>query len=433
MAWRNWFSRASNKEKHVIEVQTDIETKGVIGRDDLTEFLIFGSLDRGATPASAFRLYEKSTAVSIPINKIAEKFASLTPILVIDNKKITEHKLLDLLRNPSPDFSQTLFFLNLGINYLVAGETFFISLGLVNSAPKQLYPMNPKNVDHVFDSGFVTAFNITDQHFTGTYSRVDEMFVSVEGIRKLDQIRNYNTKNNSMYRGRSKLLTASDTARQQILGTKHNLSILEKGGKLSLLFHFDAELDDEDFQKVKDRINEQFGGAENAGSNLVTAGGDLTVEQLSQTNVDMDWSGAQQLSANVLALTYDYPLPLLTLDASTMSNYQSALEALYDDAVIPLSKVIYGGIQNSLFPRFDIPEHSHISFDEEKVPALVRRRNEQVKMRNELGVETDNEIRNMIGREDYPGGDIIYKPSNMIPVGDDILTDDDDPFNTDDE
>jgi HK97 family phage portal protein len=426
MAWYNkMFSRGGNKREHVVE----IETKSVIGADTFKNFLIYGALDKAATAGSALKLYDTSTAVSIPINKISEKFASLTPILMIDGKKVETHPLLTLLKNPCPDFSKELFFLTLAINYLVTGESFFISIGNGSSAPKQLYPMNPKEVDHITKGGYIVTFTINGDHFPGNYERKDDVFWSREGLRKIDQIRNYSIKNNSTYRGRSKLVSASDTARQQILGTQHNLSILEKGGKLSLLFHFDSELDDDEFQVVKERVQQQFGGADKAGSTMITAGGGLSVENLSQTAVDMDWAGAQKLSANVLALTYDYPLPLLTLDASTMSNYQSALEALYDDAVIPISKVIYGALERSLFPRFSLGDNAILTFDEEKVPALLRRRNEHVNNRANLGVESDNEIRNMLGREDYPGGNIIYKPANLVPVGDDFLTDDDDPSN----
>jgi len=429
MAWYNQiFSRDQNPR--VVEV----ETKATIGTDSIKDFLIYGATANANTASGAFNLYESSTAVAIPINKIAEKFASLNPIILIDGKRLTDHPLLDLLYYPSPDFSQELFFLNLGINYLVTGETFFISIGNDMAPPKEIYPMNPKQVDHSFNSGFIVRFNIEGDHFPGIYKRKEESFWAGEGLRKIDQIRNYSTKDNSMYRGRSKLISASDTARQQVLGTKHNLSVLEKGGRLSLLFHFDTDMDDDEFQLVKARVQDQFGGAEKAGSTMITAGGGLTVEQMSQSNMDMDWTGAQNMSANVLALTYDYPLPLLTLDASTMSNYQSALEALYDDAVIPLSKVIYGAIQRSMFPRFKLPENARLVFDEEKVPALMRRRNQEVKNRADLGVESDNEIRNMLGREDYTGGDIIYKPSTMVPVGDDFLNDDDDPdYNDDDE
>ncbi len=422
----NWFPRKKNKSY-------EVELKAALGQPNpFAPFLAFSGRNDAATPTAALELYEESTAVAIPINKIAEKFADLVPVIMAGSKKITEHPILDLIRKPSPDFDQELFMRTIAINYLVAGEAFMVSLGLNGSAPKEIYPITPKIVQHTETGGFLSSFAVLEQPFTGNYPRVDDNYWSPEGLRQLSQLRNFSTRDNSMLRGRSKLISASDMARQQVLGTEHNLAVLEKGGKLSLLFHFDSELDDDDFQLVKTRIDNQFGDINNRGQNMVTAGGGLTVEDLGQSNKDMDWSESQDLSARTLALTYNYPLPLLTLEAATMNNYGVALEALYDDAITPLSKIIFGFLQRALFPRFDMDNNAMLTYDEEKVPTLVRRRNDQVLTRKELGVETDNELRNMISREDYGGGDVVYKPSSMVPVGNDLLTDDDDPFDIDD-
>ena len=80
-----------------------------------------------------------------------------------------------------------------------------------------------------------------------------------------------------------------------------------------------------------------------------------------------------------------------------------------------------------------MPDNARLTYDEEKIPALVRRRNEQVKMRADLGIESDNELRNMIGRENYQGGDQIYKASNLLPVGTDLFDDDGESIVGDDE
>jgi len=426
MAWWNPFSDSKSRE---IEVKATIGDAG----DPIRQFLLYGARSNAENPGSALDLYEKSTAIAIPVNKIAEKFADLTPIIMVGDEKISEHPLLDLLNRPNDDFDQELFMLNMAINYLVTGEVFFVELGTSGKPPLQIYPMTPRNVQHSDSGGFITSFEITGDHFGGVYMRDDSQFWSREGLRSLVQIRNFSLKDNSMYRGRSKLISASDTARQQILGTEHNLSILEKGGRLSLLFAFDTDMDDDDFKLTQERVAAQFGGAEKAGQIGVTAGGSVDIKNLSQTNQDMDWAGAQNLSARILALTYNLPLPLLSLEAATMNNYQSALEALYDDAVTPLSKVIYGGIERSLGQRFKLPDNARLTYDEEKIPALVRRRNEQVKMRADLGIESDNELRNMIGRENYQGGDQIYKASNLLPVGTDLFDDDGESIVGDDE
>ena len=57
---------------------------------------------------------------------------------------------------------------------------------------------------------------------------------------------------------------------------------------------------------------------------------------------------------------------------------------------------------------------------------MERRLTELVK-RKGLGVESDNEIRALLGREPMEGGNVIYKDASQIPAGSDVFTDDNDP------
>lgn len=404
-----------------------IEVKAALGQQDgLAQFLIYGAYNGAHTPAAAFQLFETSTAVSVPIIKIAEAFADLTPVIHIGDDILREHPLLDLLNKPSPDFTPELFWKTMAINYLVSGEAFTMYLGNMAQPPKEVYPITPCDVTHIHKTGFLFSFSIISDRFNGTYTRDGAQFLSKEGLRQLSQIRDFSVRDNSMFRGRSKLVSASNTARQQILGVKHNLSLLERGGKLSLHFHFEEHLDAEELVALENKINAKFAGAENSGAIGVTAGNKGQVTSIGQSMLDMDWKNAQEMSARVIALIYNYPLPLLTTEASTFNNFETAKESLYDDAVTPLSKSIYGGVMRDLGPRFKLPPNAELTFDQDKVPALLNRRMKHIEARAKLGIETDNELRNMIGRESYAGGDLVYKPSSMIPVGTDLVTDDGD-------
>lgn len=388
---------------------------------------MYGSDQNGTTPHSAIKLYEDSTVVSIPINRITEAFSSLEPVLEIDGKKVVEHKLLDLLRRPCPEFSKELFFQALATYYLVSGEAFFLMFGNVKQPPKQLYPISPADVAHNIVSGMVNQFQITGQLYPSVYQNIGGgIFISQEQLKQLVHIRNFNSANSSILRGRSKLVAASNAVRQQLLGMTHNLSLLERGGRLSLVFHFENELDDDEYQAIKKSVISQYGGAENAGGIGVTAGGKLDIKEAGMTNMDMDWLNAQKLSMDTLLLTYNLPLPLFSTQAATFDNYATALTAFYDDCVIPLSRVIFGAISVALFDKFGIAPNVKLTFDKDQVSALINRRNKEVEMRKLIGIETDNELRGMLGREPYVGGDVMYKPSSEIPIGTDILTKDDD-------
>jgi HK97 family phage portal protein len=244
-------------------------------------------------------------------------------------------------------------------------------------------------------------------------------------LRELIQIRNYSTRNNSLLRGQSPLLAASKEVRQHILGGTHNISILEKGGRVSLIFHFDADMDDEDFEEAKTRVREQYGGAGNAGEIGVTAGGELSIKEVGINNRDMDFSVLQKMAVKSVTLQYHVPLPLVTDERQTLNNYREGKLALYDDAVIPLSKRIFGGLGDTLLPRYGVdPSRARITFDPDQVSALVARRNEEVGKRQKIGVESDNEIRAYLGKEPYEGGDVILKSASLIPAGTDVFTKD---------
>jgi len=409
------------------------ETKSmVLGTSEaLGSFLIFGS-GSAATPSSSLALYEQSTAVSIPINMIADAFAVLEPILLIDNKVIRDHPVIQLLNRPSPWYSRELFLEMLAKEFLITGETMWVAIGGTRRPPIELQPLSVKNVSvSEGPGGFITTVNVSGNTLPGIYvPKVRNGLVRYfDGrLRELVQIRNYSTRNNSLLRGQSPLLAASKEVRQHILGGTHNVSILEKGGRVSLIFHFDADMDDEDFELAKARVNEQYGGAEEAGKIGVTAGGALDIKNVGVTSKDMDFAILQKMAIKAVTLQYHVPLPLVTDERQTLNNYREGKLALYDDAVIPLSRRIFGGLTDTMLPRFGLdPKTARITFDPDQVTTLVSRRNDELIKRKSIGVESDNEIRAIMNREPYDGGDVILKPANLIPAGTDQFTEDNDP------
>lgn len=418
------------RKQHTIETKSATKVLGL--SEELGSFLKFGMSGTASTPTSAMNLYNKSSAVSIPINYIAEAFASINPVLKEGTEIIREHPVLDLLQTPSPFYTQDLFFENLGKNYLIAGETQVIAMGNINRPPLELQPINPKNVTvNEGAAGLATSMAVSGQTLIGMYHLVHKGR-SVRYIRsnmaELKQIRNYSTRSNSLLRGQSPLVSASAEARQHIEGNQHNISLLVNGGRVSLVFHFEEDLSNDDFEETKARVMEQYAGAQRAGQIGVTAGGALDIKELGINNKDMDFANLQEMARTAVALQYKFPLPLLSADASTFNNYKEAKAALYDDAVLPLADRIFGGLSDFLLPRYGLdPSKVRITYDIDQITALAGRRNEELKLRRELNLETLNEMRTLIGRESVDGGDVVMAPATMVPVGTDIFTDDNQP------
>lgn len=420
--------------KYIAPIEIKSSTRALGLSESLGSFLIFGTTNNAATATSAMSLYNQSSAVSIPINYIAEAFASINPVLKKGTEIINTHPLLDLLNKPSPFFTEDLFLETIAKNYLITGEAEIIALGSVNRPPLELQPINPKNVSTVEgNSGLAQTFIVSGDSLEGAYKlekRGRGIRYIAGPLKELKQIRNYSTKNNSLLRGQSNLVSASLEARQHIEGNNHNVSLLVNGGRVSLVFHFDEDLNNDDFEATKQRVYDQYAGAQQAGKIGVTSGGKLDIKELGINNKDMDFANLQSMAQRAVALQYKFPLPLLSTDASTFNNYREAKLAMYDDAVLPLADRIFGGLQDMLFPRFNLDSTDmRLTYDMDQITALSTRRNEELKLRKELNLETLNEMRTMIGREEVDNGNSVMIPANMVPVGIDLFTEDNDPEN----
>ena len=363
---------------------------------------------------------------------VAEAFASIEPVIKRDGQIELDHPVLDLLRRPSPFFTQDLFFETIGKQYLITANAYIVALGGLNRPPLELQPISPSNANDVEgNQGFVKNFIISGNSLAGSYemNKGNGRVRYLDGnLRELKQIRGFSIRNNSLLRGRSLLASASAEVRQHILGNTHNVSMLEKGGRVSLIFHFDEDLSQDDFEETRARVRSQYGGATKAGEIGVTSGGKLDIKEIGTTNKDMDFANLQSLAKQAVALQYKVPLPLITIRASTFNNFAVAWLALYDNAVLPLADRIFGGLSDLLIPRYgEDPARVQITYDMDTITALAGRRNEELKLRRELNLESLNELRSVIGREPVEGGDQILAPATMVPIGTDLFTADNEP------
>lgn len=398
--------------------------------DVLSQFLLLGTDTLTITPTQSLKTYSQSTAVATPVNMVADAFACIVPILKNTRTReiTTDHPVLALLRRPSPWFDGTLLQEFLAKEYLITGETGMVALGNINRPPLELQPISARNfTPSEGRNGYAMQWTISDNSLPGGYDlrMLNKRARYLQGsLREFKHIRNYSTRDNSLLRGQSPLVSAAAEARQHILGNTHNVSLLENGGKVSLVFHFDADMSDDDFEATKERVRQQYGGTSKAGQIGVTAGGQLDIKEVGVNNKDMDFANLQQMVKQAVALHYKVPLPLVTTDASTFDNYTQAKVALYDDAVLPMADRLYAHLSELLLPRFGVdPSEFQISYDIDQITALAKRRTEELAKRKEIGIETVNELRTTTGKEPVEGGDTLYQPASMVPLGQPMLGD----------
>lgn len=386
----------------------------------------------------AFEFYNKSSAVYIPINKIVEQFINLEPVLFKKNEDGTEtaiknHEIINLLNNPSADFDAHLFRQAISTNYLVTGESYITAIGNVNRAPFELMPTSPLDANPLINSeGFIGTIIISGQRLNGSYVRNNKDLFLKDQFTQTQQVRNFSTQEGSAIRGQSPLTSARDDVLQQLKTNNYNIKTLDNGGNLSLMFTTNLDLDTEDFKSWKNEVREQYGTQKNSVGALDR---DTKVQEFGKTAKEMAYAELSMMTKQAIALVYNVPLSLVSLENSSFNNVSTSKLSLYDDAVLPLSNKLYGSIGNLLLPRFNLdPKIYRIGIDENSVPALRTRKNEELKLRTEANVETKDELRDLVNRKplDTDGSQTLFISATMISI-DDAVDSEDNPKVMDDD
>lgn len=418
--------------------KTIVRSKSVIGENDVMAAMLPLLRSSGLkTPAESLALYEDSTAVSIPIDWVADPLADIDPVLETrDGKFDNTHPVLELLQSPSPDYTGRLFRDVISHDYLITGETFVAALGPDGRPPVELQPLSPSAMNAWTEdgTGIVMRWEVTGPTLKGNYTRTRERqqarYINEKQPMgaELRQIRRYSTTNHSLVRAQSPLVSASREARQHLLGLLHNSSLLTRGGRGSLVFNYKQEggMIQDDLDELMARIRSQYGGAGNAGKIMIEVAEALEILELGASNKDMDFATLQSMAQRAIALRYHVPLPLITTDASTFANFEASILALYDYAVLPAYRRIFDGLSDFLLPRFNLdPRNVRLSYDPNQITALMSRRLDELVKRRGLYVESGNELRAALGREPAgPEFDTILVPANLLPAGSDLFTGD---------
>jgi HK97 family phage portal protein len=156
-----------------------------------------------------------------------------------------------------------------------------------------------------------------------------------------------------------------------------------------------GNLSEEQFERLRTELDENYRGVKNAGRPLLLEGG-LDWKSLSLTPKDMDFIEAKHSSAREIALAFGVPPMLLGIPGdNTYANYAEANRALYRQTVLPLAGRLFDALTNWLAASFG--EGLRLVPDLDQVSALAAERESLWKRVNEATFLTDDERRAAVG------------------------------------
>lgn len=373
----------------------------------------------------AMKYYQNNSSISTAVDKIAKACEQISPVLKNPDHSI-EYEHDCLLRLKSPNFFETYkeFIGQIIRHYLLTHNSFVSLIGNIAAPPLQIHAIKPQNVNIYQNSldGYPDYYNISNvSPGRGKYNRQEENMKAryLDGnLLELYHIMGFSAKNVNM-QGDSPLEAISLEIKQQIAGKTHNVFLLNQGGRLSLVVTFQGEYPDEqEFQEREQRIYETFSGPNKAGKIAVLAGEDVKISELGKTNKDMDFANLDEIAKNVIFLRFGVPLPLVSLDASTYNNIELATFDFFENTVLPVFSTVMDGLSKVLMPRYKLeyPDYK-LTYDRTSIPVVMRQMLNELDLRKKINIESINELRSTIGKDDVEGGETIYQPATLVPLG----------------
>tara|TARA_R110002110_G_scaffold27125_9_gene99028 strand:+ start:10 stop:1635 length:1626 start_codon:yes stop_codon:yes gene_type:complete len=320
---------------------------------------------------------------------------------------------------------QSEFFQRVYSYLLLDGNSYILKTGPdMGNEPKELYTLRPNRVKIV--GGYrewPKRFDyVVDGQVDASYD-VDQS----TGESDVKQIKLFNPLDD--WYGLSPIKPASADVDQHNLSARHNVMLLLNGARPSgaVVYRPKDEqgvmttMTDAQREQLRQDLVHRFEHVDNTGRTMILEG-DFDYKEMGMTPKDMDFGILKNYAARDIALCFGVPAQLVGIpDAQTYSNMAEARLALYEETIIPLLHHIESDLNEWLTPMFG--EDLTLLYDVDAIPAITERRRmiyENILRAVNEGVLTRNEARERIGLEPITGGDEIYLPSNLFPLGEPV-------------
>ena len=361
------------------------------------------------------------------INEIANGAAAVSFKLMRGDQPIDDHPLLDLLQKPNPTMSQSEYFQKIISYLLISGNSYMLRVGTENGEPTELYCLRPDRVEiKTKKHGFMplSYHYVIDGQVKARYD-IDQF----TGQSEVKQIKLFNPMDD--YLGQSPIMPAAADIDQHNLGGKHNTHLLINGARPSGAVIYKPRdevgamtmLTDSQREQLRTDLAARFSGTNNAGRTMILEG-DFDYKEMGLSPKDMDFANMKSMSAKDIALVFGVPAQLIgASDTQTYNNMAEARLALYEETIIPLLHHIESDLNEWLVPLFG--DDLTLKYDVDSIPAISERRRlvtDNILRSVAEGVITRNEARERLNLEPIEGGDEVYIPSNLFPLGSPIPT-----------
>ena len=365
--------------------------------------------------------YQENAIVHRCIQLISNSASAVKIDVFDDETKLDNHELISLLERPNQLQSGVEYFASLYSFLLISGNSYLLRDTENFTPPRELYLLRPDRVEiEAGESMIPQSYKYVLEGRTVAKYPVDPK----TGGAQVKQIKLWSPLDD--FYGLSPIMASAYNIDQHNLAGMHNVALLKNGCTPSGMLKFEptdetgmsTQLTDDQRARLLEDLEFRFQGTHNSGRPMLLEG-NFSYQQLGLNPKDMDFLELLNLSAREIALCFGVPAQLIGIpDSQTYSNMETAKLALYEETVIPLLKRVESDLNEYLAPLYE--GDIRIQYDMDSIPAMVEKRKsiyENVVAGVQAGILTRNEARDRLGLEEISGGDDLYIPSNLFPIG----------------
>lgn len=352
--------------------------------------------------------YGKNVVAYQSVNRIADAIASVKIGVYRGETELTEHPLVSLFRRPNPMQSYG-DYVRAKVSFLMLAGNGYEERFMVGSEVKELYQLRPDRMSITpAANGIPAAYTYkVGQNVTKWEMDPRTLTCNVRHIKLFNPL-------NDWY-GMSPVEAGAYALDQNNESMAWMQALLQNSARPSgaLTVKDGGTLSDENFNRLKSQIEEQYSGSNNAGRPMLLEGG-LEWQQMGLSPTDMGIIESKFASARDVALAFGVPPQLLGIPGdNTYANYAEARLAFWEDTALPLLDMIIHDWNAWLGDIYGVS----IKPDVDAIPAIAEKRLSMWKMADQSKDLTINERRALKGYGPIEGGDTLFVSSAEIPLG----------------
>lgn len=359
--------------------------------------------------------YEKNIIGFACVDRISSDVASVPLRVRVNGEEVKNHALLDLLKNPNPNNASatgTLLKKTLIAFKEICGNAY------LNIDTSEMFNKEPLRLQVLPSDKIIIKTNDDINPSSYEYNTINGKQINYRADDNLIMHLKSVSLTNSLY-GMSPITAGAISIDTHNMSKEWNANLLENSCVPSGDYNSEELLSDANYKKLKDGIKDYQGYA-NVGKPMLTEG-KITWNPKSLSPTDMDFLNGLNLNSRDICKAFKIPPQIIGIEGdSTYKNYETALEAYWEDTVIPKTRELVEALNIFLSHRYaDSPE---LFFHEQDLIALENKRERKWNAIQNSTFLTINEKRKAVGyatiNEDKPKDvhNQILVPSGLLPL-----------------